>query len=85
MSVETVRSTLDEALAGWDGMLRLEPAWVARDFVPPGRRLGLPADAYEMRERGFVCERWLASTTKADNLIGQTIGAQADRAVGQMQ
>ena len=30
-----------------------EPAWVARDFLPPGRRLGLPEDAYDVGERGF--------------------------------
>ncbi|WP_345400449.1 hypothetical protein [Nonomuraea salmonea] len=37
---------------------------------PPGRRLGLPEDAYDVGERGAVCERWLASTTKADNRVG---------------
>jgi len=51
-------------------VLRLEPAWVARDWLPPGRRLGLPDDAYEVGERGAICERWLASTTHADNRIG---------------
>jgi hypothetical protein len=70
MSVETAGGILAEALAERNGLLRLEPAWVARDFVPPGRRLGLPEDAYAMGERGFICERWLASTTKADNMIG---------------
>ncbi len=70
MSVKTARGILEEALAERNGLLRLEPAWVARDFVPPGRRLGLPEDDYDMGERGFICERWLASTTKADNRIG---------------
>jgi hypothetical protein len=70
MSIETARATLEDALAERDGILRLEPAWVARDFVPPGRRLGLPEDAYDAGERGSICERWLASTTKADNLTG---------------
>src|SRR6266699_3541927 len=70
MSVEAGRGTLEEVLAEGDGMLRLEPAWVARDFVPPGRRLGLPEEAYDVGERGYICERWLASTTKADNLVG---------------
>jgi len=32
--------------------------------------LGLADDAYDLGERGAVCERWLASTTKADNLLG---------------
>jgi hypothetical protein len=48
----------------------MSPAWVARDFLPPGRRLGLPEDAYELGARGAICERWLASTTKADNRVG---------------
>jgi hypothetical protein len=57
-------------LADADGVLRLAPAFVARDFLPPGRRLGLAEDAYDVGERGFICERWLASTTKADNQVG---------------
>jgi hypothetical protein len=57
-------------LAAYGGVLRCEPAWVARDFLPPGRRLGLPEDGYDLGERGAVCERWLASTTKADNRLG---------------
>jgi len=61
---------LDRMLAHSDGILRLEPTWVARDFLPPGRRLGLPEDAYDVGDRGFVCERWLGSTTKADNRVG---------------
>ncbi len=52
------------------GILRLKPAWVARDFIPPGRRLGLPQSDYELGPRGGICERWLASTTKADNKVG---------------
>jgi hypothetical protein len=67
---ETVRAAVDTLLADGDGVLRLEPAWVARDFLPPGRRLGLPEGEYDVGERGFICERWLASTTKADNRIG---------------
>jgi hypothetical protein len=51
------------------GILRLDPAWVARDFLPPGRRLGLPPDQYELGERGGICERWVGSTTKADNKV----------------
>lgn len=70
MGVETAGRTLLEALTDLDGILRLEPAWVARDFVPPGKRFGLPEDAYDVGERGFICERWLASTTKADNFTG---------------
>jgi hypothetical protein len=65
-----MRDLVDGALQEGDGILRLEPAWVARDFLPAGRRLGLPEDAYDLGERGFMCERWLASTTRADNLVG---------------
>jgi len=68
--VADVRETVGDLLSEGNGVLRLEPAWVARDFLPPGRRLGLPEDAYDVGERGFICERWLASTTKADNRVG---------------
>ena len=61
---------LDRALEGGNGVLRCEPAWVARDFLPPGKRLGLPEAEYDVGERGYICERWLCSTTKADNAIG---------------
>jgi hypothetical protein len=64
------RDLLHRLLADGDGVLRCEPAWVARDFLPPGRRLGLPEDSYDLGERGAVCERWLASTTQADNRAG---------------
>ena len=65
----TTRAQVENALAAGNGILRLEPAWVARDFLPPGRRLGLAEAAYNVGERGWICERWLASTTKADNRI----------------
>ncbi|MCR6032131.1 hypothetical protein GGQ22_11855 [Nocardioides sp. zg-579] len=68
MSAE--RDLLHRLLAEGDGVLRCDPAWVARDFLPPGRRLGLPEDAYDVGERGSICERWLASTTRADNRVG---------------
>lgn len=61
---------IERLIADADGILRLEPALVARDWLPPGRRLGLREDAYDLGERGYVCERWLASTTRADNRIG---------------
>lgn len=70
MTVGTRRDLLDRALSAGNGILRLEPAWVARDFLPAGRRLGLADDDYDLGERGEVCERWLGSTTKADNRIG---------------
>jgi len=70
MSVDARRDLITEALAQGNGILRLDPAWVARDFLPPGRRLGLPDDAYDLGPRGAICERWLGSTTRADNRIG---------------
>jgi hypothetical protein len=48
----------------------LDPAWVARDFLPPGRRLGQKEGEYEVGERGWISERWIGSTTKADNRVG---------------
>jgi hypothetical protein len=64
------REIVEAALAEGNGILRLEPAWVARDFLPPGRRLGLEEDAYDVGERGWISERWLGSTTEADNAVG---------------
>ena len=52
------------------GVLRMAPAWVARDWLPPGGRLGVPDAALDVGERGAICERWLASTTRADNRVG---------------
>lgn len=67
---DELRAAVDKLTAQGNGVLRLDPAWVARDWLPPGRRLGLPEDAYAVGERGFICERWLGSTTHADNRIG---------------
>lgn len=52
-----------------EGVLRLAPTWVPRAFCIPGKRLKLhPADLYAYgADRGGIDERWLASTTKADN------------------
>lgn len=65
-----MRESLEAAIAERGGVLRLDPALVARDWLPPGRRLGLDDDEYDLGERGFVCERWLGSTTTADNRVG---------------
>jgi hypothetical protein len=64
------RSVVEKSLARGNGILRLEPSWVARDFLPPGRRLGLKENAYKVGERGWICERWIGSTTRADNRVG---------------
>ena len=68
--LDEVRDRVEDLLGDGGGVLRLEPAFVARDFLPPGRRLGLAEEAYDVGERGFICERWLASTTRADNRVG---------------
>ncbi len=70
MTDNTKRDTIAAALAQGNGILRLEPAWVARDFLPPGKRLGLKDEEYDVGERGWICERWLGSTTRADNRVG---------------
>lgn len=70
MSDKKLKTAVEKAITENNGILRLEPAWVARAFLSPGRRLGLPEDQYDLGERGGICERWLASTTKADNAVG---------------
>ena len=63
------RQTVQSALEAGGGMLRLEPAWVPRTFMIPGRRLRLhPDDLYALGgHRGGINERWFSSTTNADN------------------
>jgi len=58
-----------QALEQGEGILRLAPAWVPRSFCIPGKRIKLhPQDLYAFgAQRGGIDERWLASTTKADN------------------
>jgi len=70
MAISTKRDLVEKALAASNGILSLKPAWVARDFLPPGYRLGLKEADYAVGERGWISERWLASTTKADNRVG---------------
>jgi len=57
------------ALNQGQGVLRLSPTWVPRSFCIPGRRIKLhPDDYYALGgERGGIDERWLSSTTPADN------------------
>ncbi len=63
------RSLVHDAIAAGRGVLRLEPAWVPRAFMIPGRRLKLhPDDLYACGgHRGGINERWFSSTTNADN------------------
>lgn len=73
MDIRATRRLVEQAIARGDGILRLEPAWVAREVAPPGYRLGrigLPDDQVDAGERGAITERWLASVTKAHNRIG---------------
>jgi len=58
-----------KAIESGNGILKLAPTWVPRDFLYPGRRLKLaPQDLYALGvHRGGIDERWLASTTRADN------------------
>lgn len=62
-------TTLSQTFSDNHGILRLAPAWVPRSFCIPGRRLKLhPDDTYALgMARGGIDERWLASTTPADN------------------
>src|SRR5271156_2304290 len=63
------RATVQEAISAGAGVLRLEPSWVPRSFMIPGRRLKLhPDDLYSFgADRGGINERWFSSTTKASN------------------
>ena len=63
------RSFAKQALEQGKGILRLTPTWVPRSFCIPGRRIKLHQDDYYALGgiRGGIDERWLSSTTPADN------------------
>lgn len=63
------RSLASLALEQGGGILRLAPAWVPRFYCVPGRRIKLhPNDYYALGSaRGGFDERWLSSTTPANN------------------
>jgi hypothetical protein len=63
------RARVQEAIDAGHGILRLDPCWVPRTFMVPGRRLKLhPDDLYALGgHRGGINERWFSSTTNADN------------------
>lgn len=69
MSPQNTSQQMADAFEAGRGILRLAPAWVPRSFCVPGRRLKLhPNDLYAFgAHRGGIDERWLASTTRADN------------------
>lgn len=70
-----------KALEQGEGILRLAPTWVPRSFCVPGRRIKLHPDDYYVLggERGGIDERWLSSTTPAENgpLTGENEGLSA--------
>ncbi len=63
------RSQVQDVIDAGAGILKLEPCWVPRSFMIPGRRLKLhPDDLYAFgAHRGGINERWFSSTTKASN------------------
>lgn len=70
-----------KALEQGEGILRLAPTWVPRSFCVPGRRIKLHPDDYYVLGgiRGGIDERWLSSTTPAENgpLTGENEGLSA--------
>jgi hypothetical protein len=81
--METVEkvSLAAKALEQGKGILRLAPTWVPRSFCVPGRRIKLHPDDYYVLggQRGGIDERWLSSTTPAQNgpLTGENEGLSA--------
>lgn len=69
MKVTEKASLAHDALNQGKGILRLAPAWVPRSFCVPGRRIKLHPDDYYILggKRGGIDERWLSSTTPAQN------------------
>ncbi|MDO9551225.1 class I mannose-6-phosphate isomerase [Rhodonellum sp.] len=71
-------SLAKKALEQGEGILRLAPIWVPRSFCVPGRRIKLHPDDYYVLggQRGGIDERWLSSTTPAQNgpLTGKNEG-----------
>ena len=81
--METVEKAglAEKALEQGKGILRLAPNWVPRSFCVPGRRIKLHPDDYYVLggQRGGIDERWLSSTTPAQNgpLTGENEGLSA--------
>jgi len=66
---DTIDIHIHRAFDQGEGILRLTPTWVPREFCIPGRRIKLHPDDYYAfgTNRGGIDERWLASTTPAAN------------------
>lgn len=60
-----IRNIVEQTLEEGNGILNLKPAWVAHTFLSGGRRLGLK-DPFVSKEKGWINERWLGSTTLAN-------------------
>lgn len=69
MTINSKKNQIERELERNNGILQLLPSWVARNILPPGKRLKLDTRDLYIRggERGPICERWLASTCLADN------------------
>jgi len=71
----SVGSQILEELARNDGLLAMKPCWVARDFLPPGRRLGLTEKEYDaasaaVSASGGSCPRRRRSTPSVSRTRG---------------
>src|SRR2546423_15551459 len=68
------RTTVQGAVNAGKGVLRLEPCWVPRCFMIPGRRLKLhPDDLYAFgAHRGGVNKRGVFLTTKDSHGLAPT-------------
>lgn len=65
-----IKDIVRKVLEDGNGILRLKPTWVARSGFKSGKNLGLEEAEYDKGKRGEITERWIGSTTKADNIIG---------------
>src|SRR5690554_5576828 len=67
--VMNTKQLIRDAFDSGSGILRLAPTWVPRSFCVPGRRIKLHPDDYYVLGgiRGGIDERWLSSTTPAEN------------------
>jgi hypothetical protein len=70
MDDNTIKKIVEKELEKNNGILYLKACWIARTFIPPGKRLGLKEEEYDMGKRGYVTERWIGSETEADNPLG---------------
>ncbi|WP_099467330.1 hypothetical protein [Konateibacter massiliensis] len=62
------KELVEKALENGGGIFRLAPTWVPRSFCRPGKRIKLhPDDYFVLGQRGGIDERWLSSTTWAEN------------------